>query len=162
MRHFDDFTVGEKLPLAPYRITRDELIAFASEFDPQPFHLDEAAASRTLLAGLAASGWHTCAIFMRMMVDGWLGDTAALGSPGIDSTRWLHPVRPGDELTGHSEVTAVRVSGSRPEIGIVTFRHTVENGHGRAVLEMVNPIMFRRRKNAGNVDTSAGTHGDGA
>ena len=145
MRHFDDFTLGEKLPLAPYRITRDELIAFAAEFDPQPFHLDEAVASQTMLGGLAASGWHTCAIFMRMMVDGWLGACASLGSPGVDATRWLHPVRPGDALTGYSEVTGLRTSKSRPQIGIVTSRHHVENGHGRPVLEMENPILFRRR-----------------
>ena len=146
MRHFDDFTIGERLPLAPYRITRDELIAFAAEFDPQPFHLDEAVASKTLLGGLAASGWHTCAIFMRMMVDGWLGNCASLGSPGIDAAKWLHPVRPDDQLTGYSEVTGLRTSKSRPDIGIVTFHHHVENSHGRAVLEMANPIMFRCRK----------------
>lgn len=146
MRHFDDFTIGEKLPLAPCRITRDEMIAFAAEFDPQPFHLDEAVASRTLLGGLAASGWHTCAVFMRMMVDGWLGASASLGSPGVEAVKWLHPVRPGDELSGHSEVTATRLSRSRPDVGIVSFRHIVVNSHGRAVLEMVNPIMFRRRE----------------
>ena len=100
MRYFDDFKVGEKLPLAPFTITRDEMIAFAAEFDPQPFHLDEAAAARTLLGGLAASGWHTCAIFMRMMCDGWLNDTASMGSPGIEAVRWLHPVRAGDRLSG--------------------------------------------------------------
>jgi acyl dehydratase len=148
MRFFDDFAVGQTLPLAPYTLSRDELIAFAAEFDPQPFHLDEAAGSRTLLGGLSASGWHTCAIFMRMMCDGWLNQSASMGSPGIEKVKWLHPVRAGDRLGGMSEVLEMRVSSSRPEMGIVSFRHTVENEAGKAVMQMVNPIMFGRRPDA--------------
>ena len=149
MRHFDDFTVGQLLPLAPQTITRHELIAFAAEFDPQPFHLDEAAASQTMLGGLAASGWHTCSVFMRMMCDGWLNQSASMGSPGIENARWLHPVRAGDRLSGNSQVLEMRASTSRPDMGIIGFRHIVENDHGQAVLEMVNPIMFKRRGKTG-------------
>ncbi len=144
MRYFDDFAIGQLLPLAPQTITRDELIAFAAEFDPQPFHLDEAAASQTMLGGLAASGWHTCSIFMRMMCDGWLNQCASMGSPGIESARWLHPVRAGARLSGNSEVLEMRTSRSRPDMGIIRFRHVVESDHGQAVLEMINPIMFGR------------------
>lgn len=146
MRYFDDFSVGEELPLASQTISRDELIAFAAEFDPQPFHLDEAAGSQTLLGGLAASGWHTCAIFMRMMCDGWLNQTASMGSPGIETLKWLHPVRAGDRLSGISQVLELRASKSRPDMGIIRFRHSVENARGVIVLDMTNPIMFSRRE----------------
>lgn len=149
MRYFDDFAVGQTLALAPHTISRDELIAFAAEFDPQPFHLDEAAGSHTLLSGLSASGWHTCAVFMRMVWDGWLHDTSSMGAPGVETVKWPHPVRPGDRLTGTSEVLEVRASKSRPEMGVVQFRHTVENANGITVLEMLNPLMFGRRKDAG-------------
>jgi len=148
MRYFEDFAVGQELALAPHTITRDELIAFAAEYDPQPIHLDEAAGSQSLLGGLSASGWHTCAIFMRMMCEGWLNQSASMGSPGIESTKWLHPVRAGDRLSGCSEVLEVRASKSRPQIGIVRFRHRLENSQGVSVLEMVNPIMFGRAKAA--------------
>ena len=149
MRYFEDFAVGLKLPLAPYTISRDELIAFSAEFDPQPFHLDETAGSQTLLGGLAASGWHTCAVFMRMMCDGWLSDSTSMGSPGIEKVRWLYPVRASDRLTGVSEVLETRISNSRPGMGIVRFRHRVENAKGIAVLEMLNPMMFRCRGDTG-------------
>ncbi|MBZ8134876.1 MaoC family dehydratase [Afifella sp. IM 167] len=146
MRYFEDFQPGEKLPLATYEVTREAIIAFAAEFDPQPFHLDEAAASRSMLGGLAASGWHTTAIFMRMMCDGWLHDTDAAGAGGVDETRWLRPVRPGDVLSGVSEVLEVKASRSRPGFGTVRFRHEVWNGAGEPVLRMLNPIAFRCRQ----------------
>jgi acyl dehydratase len=148
MRYFDDFSIGQELQLAPQTITRVELIAFAAEFDPQPFHLDEAAGSQTLLGGLSASGWHTCAIFMRMMCDGWLNQTASMGSPGIEAVKWLHPVRAGDRLAGSSQVIEMRASKSRPNMGIIRFRHVVANSRGVSVLDMVNPIMFSRREGA--------------
>ncbi len=145
MRHFEDFEPGLELPLQPLTVTRAEIVAFAAEFDPQPFHLDEAAAADTLLGGLAASGWHTCALFMRMMYHGWLSETASMGSPGIDSLKWLRPVRPGDTLSGRSVVLEVRASNSRPDRGFVRFRHEVTNARGEAVMVGENPIMFLRR-----------------
>ena len=108
MRYFEDFAPGQEMPLEPHTVTRAEIVAFAAEFDPQPFHLDEAAAADTLLGGLAASGWHTCALFMRMLYHGWLREAASMGSPGVDSLKWLRPVRPGDVLSGRSIVLEVR------------------------------------------------------
>ena len=145
LRHFEDFQVGEALPLAPCQVTREAIVAFAEEFDPQPFHLEEDAAARSLLGGLCASGWHSCAMFMRMMVEGWLGGAASMGSPGIEWLKWKQPVQPGDELSGTSTVLAVRASKSRPDMGFVTFRHEVRNQRGEVVMEAVNPIMFARR-----------------
>src|SRR5579859_3157513 len=97
-RYFEDFAVGHTLELGSYTITREEILAFARQFDPQPFHTDEEQAKASLYGGLIASGWHTASIFMRLLVDGLLNDTASMGSPGVDELRWLRPVRPGDTL----------------------------------------------------------------
>jgi acyl dehydratase len=145
MRYFEDFKPGEQLPFGPYEVTRAEIVAFAAEFDPQPFHLDEAAAAGTMLGGLAASGWHTCAMFMRMIFDGFISDSACMGSPGVDSLKWMRPVRPGDVLSGRSTVLETRASKSRPDRGFVQFRHEVVNARGEPVLVSENPIMFERR-----------------
>jgi acyl dehydratase len=126
-------------------VTRAEILAFAAEFDPQPFHLDEAAAADSLLGGLAASGWHSCALFMRMLYDGWLNGTASMGSPGVDRLMWVQPVRPGDVLSGRSVVLQTRASRSRPDRGFVRFRHHVQNAHAAPVMVLENPIMFGRR-----------------
>lgn len=145
LRTFDDFMPGDVLPLAPCTVTREMIVTFAKAYDPQPFHLDEQAAADSMLGGLAASGWHTCALFMRMMCDGWLLQATSHGSPGIESTRWLRPVRAGDRLRGTSTVLDKRELGRRPGYGLVRFRHCVENAASDPVLEMVNPIIFRRR-----------------
>lgn len=145
MRFLEDFTDGLTLDLAPCEVTREEIVAFAEQYDPQPFHLDEAAAAATMLGGLAASGWHSCAIFMRMMVDGWLGVSASHGSPGIEEARWRRPLRPGDRLTGTSTVLGSKRLRKTPEYGLVSFRHEVKNGAGEAVLTMQNPILIRSR-----------------
>ena len=144
MRYFEDFHAGQELPLATYIVERAEMIAFAAEFDPQPFHLDELAASDTMLGGLAASGWHSCAMFMRMLYDGWLGEAASMGSPGVDALKWLRPVRPGDVLSGRSLVLETRPSRSKPDRGFVRCRHEVVNARGELVLSMDNPIMLVR------------------
>jgi acyl dehydratase len=145
MRYFEDFQAGQELPLGPHTVTRAEIVAFAAEFDPQPFHLDEMAAADTLLGGLAASGWHTCALFMRMAYRSWLAESASMGSPGVDMLKWLRPVRPGDVLSGRSVVLATRPSQSRPDRGFVRFRHEVENARGETIMLLENPIMFTRR-----------------
>jgi acyl dehydratase len=142
---FEDFPVGHFGTFGPRHVTREEILAYAAEFDPQPMHLDEEAAKRSMLKGLSASGWHLCSIMMRMMFDGYIGRTASLGSPGVSETRWLAPLRPGDDLTLDVEVAEARVSRSRPETGIVTFKMTVRNAAGQALCEMVSPIMVRRR-----------------
>ena len=145
MRYFEDFSEGQELPFGPHTVTRAEIVAFAAEFDPQPFHLDERAAAETMLGGLAASGWHTCALFIRMLFDGWVTDAASMGSPGVDTLKWLRPVRPGDVLSGRSIVLEVRTSKSRPDRGFVRFRHEVANGRGEPVMVLENPVMFSRR-----------------
>lgn len=142
MRTYHDFTIGEVIDLSTCEVTRDEVIAFASEFDPQPFHLDDDAGAASMLGGLAASGWHTCAMLMRLLVDELLKESTCQGSPGIDSLRWLHPVYPGDRLSASGEVLDKHILNKRPDIGLVTFRFTVRNQSDRPVAEMVNPILF--------------------
>lgn len=145
MRYFEDFSAGQELPFGPHTVTRAEIVAFAAEFDPQPFHLDERAAAETMLGGLAASGWHTCALFMRMVALGWLNDSASMGSPGIDSLKWKRPVRPGDVISGRTIVLDARASKSRPDRGFLRVRHEVVNGHGEAVMLIEHSIMLGRR-----------------
>src|SRR6516225_9954584 len=118
---FEDFPSGRFGTFGPRHVSRDEILAFAAEFDPQPMHLDEEAASRSMLRGLSGSGWHLCSIMMRMLFDGFIGRTASLGSPGVNELRWLTPLRPGDEVVLDVEVTQTRVSRSRPSTGIVMF-----------------------------------------
>ncbi len=142
---FEDFPPGRFGSFGPRHVTREEILAFATEFDPQPMHLDEEAAKQSLLGGLSGSGWHLCSIMMRMMVDGFIGHAASLGSPGVNEVRWLAPLRPGDDLMLDVDVTEARPSRSRPDTGIVTFRCTVRNAAGQALCEMVSPIIVGRR-----------------
>ena len=142
---FEDFTPGHFGTFGPRHVTREEILAYAREFDPQPMHLDEAAAARSMLKGLSGSGWHLCSIMMRMMFDGFIGRTASMGSPGVNEMRWLSPLRPGDDLMLDIEVEEARVSRSRPGTGIVTFRSVARNAAGTALCEMVSPIIVARR-----------------
>jgi acyl dehydratase len=146
---FEDFPPGRFGSFGPRRVTREEILAFAAEFDPQPMHLDEAAASKSMLRGLSASGWHLCSIMMRMLCDGFIDRTASLGSPGVNELRWLAPLRPGDELTLDVDVMEARPSRSRPDTGIVTFRSTARNAAGEALCEMISPIIVGRRAGSG-------------
>ena len=146
---FEDFPVGRLGIYGPRHVTREEILAFAAEFDPQPMHLDEEAARHTMLRGLSGSGWHLCSLMMRMMFDGFIGRTASLGSPGVNELRWLAPLRPGDDLTLEVDVTEARVSKSRPETGIVTFKAIARNANGQVLCEMVSPIIVSRREGAG-------------
>jgi acyl dehydratase len=143
--HYEDFAVGETRDLGSYHVTADEIIGFAREFDPQPFHLDEAEGRASVLGALAASGWHSCAMLMRMMVDGYLGRTAGMGSPGIEALRWLKPVLAGETLAGRMTVMEKRVSKSRPEMGLVTMRWEMLNGAGEAKLDMTGITLVRVR-----------------
>ncbi len=142
---FEDFPPGHFGTFGPRRVTREEILAFAAEFDPQPMHLDEEAAKQSMLKGLSASGWHLCSIMMRMMFDGYVGRMASLGSPGVNEVRWLSPLRPGDDLTLDVEVLEARPSRSRPETGIVMFKAAVRNAAGQALCEMVSPMIVGRR-----------------
>jgi acyl dehydratase len=148
---FEDFPVGRLGLYGPRHVTREEILAFAAEFDPQPMHLDEEAARHTMLQGLSGSGWHLCSLMMRMMFDGFIGRTASLGSPGVNELRWLAPLRPGDDVTLEVDVIEARVSRSRPGTGIVTFKGIARNARGQALCEMVSPIIISRREGAGKV-----------
>lgn len=147
-RSFEDFEPGETIALGSKTVTREEIIAFAAEFDPQPFHLDEAAGEASLLGGLAASGWHTISMLMRLMCDGLLLNSSGKGSPGVEEVRWMRPVRPGDVLTASAEVISSRVLNSRPELGMVDFLFTVVDQTGATVMTQRNKILFARREAA--------------
>ncbi len=144
-RYFEDFAVGERIELGDYTITRDEIIAFARQWDPQPFHLDEAAARETPFGGLIASGWHTSAIFMRLLVDGLLNSAASLGSPGLDELRWLKPVRPGDTLRPRITVLETTPSARNPNRGTVRWLGELFNQDGDVVMRIVGRNLFARR-----------------
>jgi acyl dehydratase len=142
---FEDVVAGSVTEMGPRLITAEEIVAFAAEFDPQPMHLGDEGGRAAGLGGLIASGWHTCAILMRMIVDGFLRDAASMGSPGVEEVRWLKPVRPGDRLTARRSVVETRVSKSRPEMGFVKFRFEVLNQSGDVVMELTSPLMIGRR-----------------
>ena len=142
---FEDFELGRSFALGPKHVTAEEIFAFASEFDPQPMHVDEAAGKASILGGLAASGWHTAAMFMRMMIDSYLLASHSQGAPGIDFMDWKRPVLAGDTLSGRTSVIEARPMRSRPGIGIVKLRHEVENQRGELVCLSENSIMFRMR-----------------
>ena len=144
--YFEDFVPGAVTAYGPRTVTREEIIAFAAEFDPQPMHLDEEAAKKTMLGGLSASGWHSCAIMMRLLYDGFLVNAASMGAPGIDEMKWLKPVRPGDSLSVRLTVLDKREPKTRPEMGFVQFRCEMLNQHGEVVLESIYPGMFAKRK----------------
>lgn len=143
--HFEDFTAGQTFNLGPHTVTAEAIIAFASEFDAQPFHLDDAAAKASILGGLAASGWHTCAITVRLMCDAVLSNSEILGSSGMDEVKWLAPVLVGDELSGTFTITSARPSSSRPGLGIVNFVSTLHNQSGVEKTEMRGMFFMRRR-----------------
>lgn len=145
MKYWEDFKVGERIVLGAHAISEAEILAFARKYDPQPFHTDPEAARRSIFGGLIASGWHTCALMMRLSVEAnRREDAAATGSPGLDSCRWLKPVRPGDTLTGRSEVLETWPSRSKP-IGFVRRRVDLVNQHGEPVVTIVGLTMYRRR-----------------
>ncbi|MDC0345055.1 MaoC family dehydratase [Planktomarina sp.] len=141
---FESFEIGQKQSFGAYKVTEDEIIEFASKYDAQFFHLDHEAAQDSLFGGLCASGWHTCAMTMSMMVENMNLYGRSLGSPGIDSLRWLRPVYPGDILSVQMEVLDTAPSKSRPTIGVVTNKVSVSNHKGVAVMEFTSKGIFRR------------------
>jgi acyl dehydratase len=146
--YFEDFTPGRVFKHGPRRVSREEMIGFAAEFDPQPMHLDEAAAKDTMMEGLSASGWYACCILMRMSVDAFVGQSASMGAPGVDEARWLKPVRPGDSLRVRGSVLSARASQSKPDRGFVSFFWEVFNDRDERVMTLTCPQMLLRR-NAG-------------
>jgi acyl dehydratase len=142
---WEDFKVGERIEMGSHTFGAEEIIAFARQFDPQPFHTDPEAASESFFGGLIASGWHTCAVGMRLTVESHVNRARSLGSPGLDNIRWLKPVRPGDTLTYTRTVLETRASSSRPGIGLVKQRWEAVNQNAELVLTMEGWGMFGTR-----------------
>ena len=143
--YLDDMQVGQKFISGTYLMSEERIKQFATEFDPQPFHLDEVAAKASILGGLCASGWHSCAMIMRMMCDGFLLETASLGAPGIEEARWSKPVFVDDVVTLHRTCLASRASASRPELGLTRFEWRLVNQRGETPVTLTNWLMLRRR-----------------
>ena len=143
--YLEDFSVGQIFRSGSRRITEADIKAFAKEFDPQPFHLDHEAAKATMFGGLAASGWHTMALTMRLLVDGGAPIAGGIIGAGAEELRWPRPVRPGDELTVESEVLEIRPSRSRPTQGLMKMRSTTLNQNGEPVQVFVANLLVPRK-----------------
>ena len=148
MRYLEDYQVGQKFGSGSLKVEPEGIKRFAAEFDPQPFHLDESAARASLFKGLAASGWHTAALTMRLLVESELKPAGGIIGAGFDEFRWPRPVRPGDELRLESEILEVRPSKSRPEQGMIKVRTTTYNQDGEPVQVSVGSLVVPRRPGA--------------
>jgi acyl dehydratase len=152
--YWDDFKVGELGEFGGMRVTAEEIKEFAAQFDPQPMHLDETAARATLVGGLCASGWHTCAMMMRIVADGFLLNSSSMGAPGVDEIRWLAPLRPGDEIKVRATVRDKRASRSRPDLGFLDMFFEVLTGPGTCVMTARTNLMLGRRPPAPDAATA--------
>lgn len=148
LRYAEDYRAGEVFELGSHEMTAGEIVEFAKQYDPQPFHIDEEAAKKTIHGGLISSGWLTGIIMLRLMQRGFICMETSMGSPGHDELRWLKPVRPGDRLTGRVEVLDVKISKSRPEMGFVNNVATLTNQHGEVVFRMKSAAIFKTRATA--------------
>jgi acyl dehydratase len=146
--YWEDFKPGAVAVYGPRLVTREEIVAFAAEFDAQPMHLDEAAASATLLGGLAASGWHVSSLLMRLMADGFVLDSSSMGGPGVEEMKWLLPLRPGTRIRLRATVLESRPSKSRPEMGLTKFCYEMLDDADACIATMVATAMFGRRGKA--------------
>jgi acyl dehydratase len=147
MKHwyFEDFYPGQEIDLGQRSVSEEEIIAFATQFDPQPFHVDRAAAEASIYAGVIASGWHTCSMMMRMVVDGMMNGSASMGSPGLENVRWLLPVRAGDTLSVRYVTQQVKASQSKPDRGVVWSKWIATNQRGEQVCTIEGMGMFGRK-----------------
>ena len=143
--YWEDFKVGETVAMGSHTFAEDEMIDFARKFDPQPFHIDPVAAKDSYFGGLIASGWHTCAVAMRLLCDNYINRSASLGSPGIENVRWLKPVHAGDTISYRRVVLEARPSSSRREMGLVKSRTEAVNQTGEMVMTFEGWGMFGRR-----------------
>ncbi|HEY1506621.1 MAG TPA: MaoC family dehydratase [Stellaceae bacterium] len=150
-RYFEDFRVGEKTDLGRYPVTEPEILAFARQYDPQRMHTDRDFAARTSFGGLIASGWHSCAMFMRLLVDAMLMESSAIASPGVDSIRWIRPVRAGDVLRAEAEVIEIAPSHSRRDRGLVKHDCKVFNQQDELVMTLRTLALFGRRPPSGTL-----------
>ena len=147
--YFEDFFPGQEIALGSRTVSEEEIIAFATQFDPQPFHVDHDAGAASIFGGVVASGWHTCSMMMRLVVDNLISETSSMGSPGLDGVRWLLPVRAGDTISVSYLTTKVKPSTSRTDRGVVWSKWTATNQHGHAVCTIEGMGMFGRRPAAG-------------
>lgn len=145
MRYFEDFSLGQTKAFPPRRVTEAEIIAFARDYDPQPFHIDPAAAAASPFGGIIASGWHTAGMMMRLIVDHSLKTAASMGSPGVEQLRWLRPVRPEDVLHLKGTIVDLQPSRSKPDRGVITTAYELRNQNGEVVLTMRGKSMYGRR-----------------
>jgi acyl dehydratase len=143
--YFEDLTVGAKLSLGKYTFEREEVLEFAGKYDPQPFHVDEQAAGASIFGGLIASGWHTCAVMMKLLVAQVLHDSSSMGSPGIDEIRWLKPVRVGDTLEVFLVIEGARASKSKADRGLIVMRWDGYNQDGEQVVYVRSKLLMGRR-----------------
>ena len=141
---FDTLAPGDEIDLGSRQVTETEIIAFARDFDPQPFHIDPDAADASIFGGIIASGWHTCALTMRLLVDGFLSHATSMGSPGVEQIRWLRPVRPGDTLHARIRVLEKRPSQSKPDRGSIKSLTEVTNQAGDLVMTMESFVLMGR------------------
>ena len=144
-RWFEDYVPGAVHDLGSVVVDEQEVVAFARQFDPQPFHLDQERAKKSAFGGLVASGWHTACMVMRLMVDHYLSEVSSEGSPGIDELRWLRPVRPGDQLLVKITILDARRSRSRPERGVVRSQIKTLNQDGQVVMHLTFAVFIRCR-----------------
>lgn len=144
-RYFEDYRVGETFEFGDYAITEEEIVEFATRYDPQPFHVDKQAAQRSIYGGLIASGWMTGAVMMRMLVDHLISPRSSMGSPGLDELRWLRPVRPGDRLRLRVTVLDSRRSQTKPDRGVVQFLQEAVNQDDETVMTVRGWGMYRCR-----------------
>jgi acyl dehydratase len=142
---YEDLEVGKAYEVGSHTFTRDEIVHFAEQFDPQPFHVSEAGGEASMFGGLVASGWHTCSVMMGMLVRNFLRDSTSMGSPGVDEIRWLKPTRVGDTLTMTNTIVSKRVSESKPDRGIVETRWEGVNQHGETIVTVRSKGLFGLR-----------------
>jgi acyl dehydratase len=143
--YFEDFIPGSIIELGQRQVTEEEIIHYAIQFDPQPFHIDKEAATDSIFGGVIASGWHTCGMIMRLVVDGFLNESTSMGSPGVDEVRWILPVRPGDTLSVSAETLESKPSTSKPDRGVVVTVWRATNQDGKLVCTIKGMGMFGRR-----------------
>ncbi len=146
--YFEDVEVGQVSRFGRYEVTREEIVEYARQFDPQPFHLDEEAAKRSMFGGLIASGWHTGAMFIRMVCDHAVPGSATTGALGFDDLKWLKPVRPGDVLSVEARVKDKVESRARQDVGTVRIESRVLNQLDEAVMTLTSLVLYRRRPRA--------------
>jgi acyl dehydratase len=147
---YEDLEVGALTEIGKHTFTPEDIVEFAQRYDPQPFHLDEAGGKASPFGGLVASGWHTCSVFMGMLVRNVLSDSTSMGSPGIDEIRWLKPVRAGATITMFQLIVDKRLSASRPDRGIVTTEWIGNNEDGDTVITVKSKVIFGLRNPQAN------------